>query len=273
MLHSLRYSDAACVAATEIADPQLSEDASRFYNARAFRVDERCEGDLPVIAVAADAGGFSIDAPGMPTAFCDSRTDALVVLEHALTNALLDTCRGLAHVHAAGAVIQGKAVVALGGSGAGKSSLALAWTLAGHPSLGDDVVLLDETGGARPFERYFKVAPDVLRLLGVNPEATPFWDPSTQEAWYTPEDGPGWASPSAIGLVAICSRSSGSPLSILPGSPAEGLNALVHSRMGTGLDAARSFPLLHRVVTDAEVLHVQFESASEAATAIEERLR
>jgi hypothetical protein len=260
-------------ALTEIDDRQLFVAASSFFHGRAVSDGEPSDMDPPVVTVRTLPDGYRVTAPGRQDSLCDSRSDALVVLEHALTDALLDKCDDVVHIHASGAVIANKAILALGGSGAGKSSLALAWTLAGYPSLGDDVVLLDEAGRAGPFERYFKVAPAVLQLLGVNPDSTPFWDPSTQEAWYTPEDGPGWAQPASIRLLAICKRAKGSPFSLERASRMEGLNALVYSRMTTGLSATSAFPLMHRVAEDADVLRVRFESAPEAAAAIAANLQ
>ena len=58
-----------------------------------------------------------------------------------------------AHLHAAGTVVSSRALVALGSSGAGKSSLALAWSLAGYPLLGDDAVLLAADGRVYLTER------------------------------------------------------------------------------------------------------------------------
>ena len=191
-----------------------------------------------------------------------------MTLEHVLTRALLESCGHLSQLHASGMVVDGRAVIALGGSDAGKSSLALAWTLSGYPSLGDDIVLLDGAGTARPFPRHFKLDPEVLRACGLDPEHTPFWNPKTREVWFTPEGISGWAAPAPLGLVALCRRSVGVQLSISRLSRVEGVNALLHSLLDTGLDARSSFQPIVDALQRAEVIEVRFESSQDAARAI-----
>jgi hypothetical protein len=263
----LIYSACGASVCLTAADPELLDRCSRLYDARELPLDQV---QPPTITVAAAAGGYSIVRTGTAPVLCTSRTDALAVLEHALTDALLHACRGVTQLHAAGAVVGGKAVIALGGSGAGKSSLALAWTMSGYRSLGDDVVLLDGTGTARPFPRHFKLDPDVLRSCGVDPETTPFWDSATQEAWFTPAEASGWAEPAPIGLVALCRRSAGARQSIERLSALDGVNALLHSVMQTGLDAASSFQPIVDALERAEVVEVRFGSSAKAASAIAE---
>jgi hypothetical protein len=170
-------------------------------------------------------------------------------------------------------VIDGRAVLALGGSDAGKSSLALAWSVAGHPSLGDDIILLEEQGHAGSFPRVFKVAPEVLESLGLEPSETPFWSEATGEAWYTPDAGPGWAEAAPVGLIAVCRHRPGAGVSTETLDRADGLNCLLHSVMPSGLDTAASFPAIVEALADAEVLRVDFESAASAAAAIASRVQ
>ncbi len=226
----------------------------------------------PTIALNSTGERYSISRAGEPPVVCGSRSDAFVALEHMLTVALLQACGQLTQIHASGAVVEGKAVIALGGSSAGKSSLALAWTLSGYPSLGDDVVLLDGGGMARPFPRHFKLDPELLRSYGLDPESTPFWNPKTQEAWFTPDGMSGWAAPAAVGVVALCRRSAGAGLSIRRLCRAEGVNALLHSLLDTGLDARSSFQRIVDALQRAAVVEVRFASSREAASAIAECL-
>ncbi len=258
----------ACVCVT-CDDAGLSDLCGQLYRASPA-VAHR--GHSPAVTVETVAGGYSVAGDDTLPIACASRTDALVTLEHLVTGALLQACGHLTQIHASGAVVEGEAVIALGGSSAGKSSLALAWTLSGYPSLGDDVVLVDGDGMARPFPRHFKLDPELLRSYGLDPESTPFWNPTTQEAWFTPDGISGWAVPAPLGLVALCRRSAGAKLAISRLSRAAGVNALLHSLLDTGLDARSSFQRIVDALQRAAVVEVRFASSREAASAIAECL-
>jgi len=261
----LIYSVCGASVCAVIDDKQLLDACCQLYGAQPLR-----SGPCKPAAVWLETApcGYCVTLNGTQPVDCGSRTDAFVALEHAVTLALLESCRHLTHLHAAGAVVGGGAVIALGGSGAGKSSLALAWTLAGHPALGDDIVLLDGGGLVRPFPRHFKLDPEVLRCSGVDPECTPFWNPATREAWFTPAGASGWAGPTSIALVLLCRRSAGERFAIDRLSRLEGVNAMLHSVLDSGLDAAGSVQSIVDATTDAEVLEVRFASSREAAQAI-----
>jgi hypothetical protein len=216
--------------------------------------------------------GYAVTQPGERTVVCDSTSDAIAAYEFAVTNNLLRGCDHV-QIHSSGSVLNDRAVLALGASGAGKSSLALAWLAAGYPTLGDDVVHLAADGRALPFKRLFKVSPEMLQLVGIDPATTPFWNAECEEAWYDPDDAAGWADTAQVELVALCRRQVGARLSVRPVDRTAGLNALMHSLMETCRCAENSLDILVEVVKHARVVEVTFESALPAAAAITEYLQ
>jgi hypothetical protein len=86
------------------------------------------------------------------------------LLGQALSFALVK--RGYEPLHATSVVVGGKAVVFLGNSGFGKSSLAACFLLAGHPLLTDDLLMLRECPEgfrAYPGPPRIKLFPDMAR--------------------------------------------------------------------------------------------------------------
>ncbi len=86
-------------------------------------------------------------------------------------------------LHASAIAVDGQAIALLGGPGAGKSTTAAAFALAGFPVLSDDVTVLSQ-GGTRlliqPGYPRVNLWPDAVhKLLGVEaalPRITPTWD-------------------------------------------------------------------------------------------------
>jgi hypothetical protein len=138
----------------------------------------------------------------------------------------------------------------------------------GYPTLGDDTVMLASDGRVSPFKRLLKVNPVVLRELGIDPTATVHWDPDWPEAWYEPQDACGWAGEAPVAVVTLARYDPNTPLRLSPISAEEALNALVHSVMTTGMPAGADFDRLLRLVRDARVFRLEFNSAFEAAEAI-----
>ena len=172
------------------------------------------------------------------------------------------------HLHASGAVVDGQAILALGSSGAGKSSLAVSMHAKGYPTLGDDTVFLSSTARAVPFKRLLKVNAVVLSELGVDPTDTVFWDPAWPEVWYEPREEPGWAAEAPVAVIALASYDPNVCICLDSVSAAEALNAVVHSVMVTGIPAGEGFERLVRVVEGAKVVRLIFPSAIEAAEAL-----
>jgi hypothetical protein len=222
----------------------------------------------PDVSVWKDPKGYVVATRDAPSVSCGTETEALAALEFALTRAIVESFSDYVHLHASGAVVRGRAVLALGKSGAGKSSMAASWLSQGFPTLGDDIVFLNAAAKAVPFKRLFKVTPVVLQTLGVDPATTLQWDPEWPEAWYAPDDGPGWAEEAPVSVVAFVRYDPSVSLTTTPMSAEDGLNALVHSMMDTGKRAGDCFDTLVRVVEGARVVRVEYSSAFEAAEAL-----
>ena len=268
-----RFHLAACgtVVTVEIGEPALLESARRLFQSYESALVDSGPARRPDVTLERTPGGCLVVKHAARVVACGSELDALAELEITLTGLLLRACRGYAHLHAAGAVVGGRAVLALGGAGGGKSSLALCWAAGGFPVLGDDVVLLTGTSHVLPFKRMFKVSPAVLEAAGIDPATTPFWYPGIPEAWYGPEGGPGWAEEGCVAAIAEVRHRPGSRLCVEETTRAEGLNMLLHSLMPTGLDARACFEATARVAEGARVFRVLFGSAVDAASELSGR--
>jgi len=167
----------------------------------------------PLVADESDSSGADVSVvedgdwtlvTAQTTDECLGHPDTLSAIELAVTRHLMAADTHHSHLHAAGALTSGGcAVLALGASGSGKSSLAYAWYRDGVPVLGDDVVFLDAESRAHAFPRPMKV--DTTRLIdaGEPPEDTLAWDPNATEVWVDPTGGAGWAAGGLpVGIVA-----------------------------------------------------------------------
>ena len=267
-IRRLYYAVDGTIVTAEVDRSALLEPARRLfphYEIRPPGGDVSCP---PDVSLATCPSGYVLRSNDAPSVLCASMTEALAALEHALARAIAASLRGYVHLHAAGAVLDGQAVLALGKSGAGKSSLAVSWLSRGLPALGDDIVLVNSGARAVPFKRLFKVTPLALRTLGVDPAATLLWDPDWPEAWYAPDDGPGWADEAPVAVMAFVRFEPNGPLRLTPMSTAESLNSLVHSMMDTGMRAADGFDTVVRVVEGARVFRMEYPSADQAAEAL-----
>ena len=98
--------------------------------------------------------------------------------------------RGVTCLHASAVAVDGRAMALLGGPGAGKSTTAAAFALAGFAVLSDDVVVLREREGGlfvQPGYPRVNLWPESVRLLLGNPGALPRITP-TWEKQYLPLD-------------------------------------------------------------------------------------
>lgn len=223
----------------------------------------------PTITIRRAGGAYLVDTRAGEPAECRTVIDVMEACEFALADGLLVSCPQYTHLHAGGAVTSsGGAVLAVGRAGAGKSSLALAWTRRGWPALGDDVVLLDADGTAQSFRRFFKVNPALLAALGVEPATTPFWVPGSVDAWYDPADGAGWADTAPVQAVILARFTRNAPVRISERSSADGLNALLHSVLPSGRDGRAAFDALTRVAVRARVIELRFGDVAAAADAV-----
>lgn len=197
-----------------------------------------------------------------------SAADAWDAIEYLVSWHLLRANASVPQVHAAGAVTSRGAVLALGQSGGGKSSIALHWSMNGLRVLGDDVVLLE---GARiaPFKRLFSVSPTRLARYPVT--TSPLFDSLSddEDAWYDParHGGAGWAEPAPavrIGVVEFVADL-GARIEVEPlGAPAL-LNHLSASLLPGGAPSTACFDHLVSIARRAEGMILRFGEAGLAA--------
>lgn len=203
--------------------------------------------------------------PGPAQTSCADLPSVVTTVEFAVTEALLRACADRVQLHASGAVVRGRAVLATGASDIGKSSLGAAWSAAGHAVLGDDVVFLDPTGQAWPFKRVLKVVPVVLHELGLSPMPHPGGSDAAEAAWYDPARGAGWAAAAPVGLLAFPAFRPGAATTVERVSAAASLERLLESIVVTGLDRRHCFEPLARLAESVAGYRVTFGSARDAA--------
>jgi len=220
------------------------------------------------VTVRHEHGTWLVGDPRGGEVACADRAAARDTAEYFLTLRLLDALADHVHVHASGVALGAGAVLALGHSGAGKSSLALHWSVTGHPVYGDDVVLLGDDGRARAFMRAFRVDP--ARLDRYGGRAIPLVPAVDDEAWFAPGAHGGWAVPAAPTLLADVRFEPGARLEMATGSRAEALALLVAATLQTGRVRDAAFDTLLRAVSGARLVHVVFGDAVEAAAALAE---
>ncbi len=151
-------------------------------------------------------------------------------LEFALARALLRSCGAEAHLHAAGILVGGRALLIVGPSGSGKSSLALQMARCGYPLLTDDFILVHGHGHVSGLRRYLKLDTETLQALGFTAEDTVHWQSGASEAWVDPATLGGWArGPVAVGWVVFLTLDrSVNRLRALP--PSQALENLLSAR-------------------------------------------
>lgn len=257
----------------ELDDPTLAPPLSALF--RGYRLPPEAGAglapDVTVTVHSMDAGFTVTDAGGHARA-CATFGELLAEVETACTEAFLGLAAPMIPLHASGAAVNGRAVLALGAPGAGKSTLAVSWHRAGFPVLGDDVILLDEDGVVHPFKRLFGIDADMLAALGVDPATTPFWEVGADEAWYDGGIGAGWAAPAPVGTIAVVRHRAGAGTTLEPLAPLELLNALVHSQLITVAERTRGFDRLARIAASVPAYRMTFESAPDAAATLAAQL-
>ena len=200
----------------------------------------------------------------------ESLPDVLSELEQRVAQAILATERAETPLHAAGAVVGDRAVVALGESGAGKSSLALAWSVAGTPLLADDIVFVADGGSVRGLPRLVKVDPDRLRAHGLSVADTVAPSSDESEAWWDPRRGGGWATGSfEAAVVASVRFDAGASRTTLERlSPHAALQALLQHNMDQRSGAHEVLDRLIALAESALFIEARFGCAINAAQAL-----
>ena len=251
-----------------LPDPALARELAGIYPTCV--VEGAAPGE-PDIVVRQARGAYELASARVSNAGLSGR-ELLPAFEWAVTLALLAGTARYVHVHAAGAVRRNRALLVLGPTGAGKSTLALHWSQAGAPVLGDDTVLLDETGRVHPFPRLFKIDPVAITRAGVRLERTPWWSPGSSEAWYDPADTGGWGSSAPIALVAVVERGGEGTVLVRDVTRRQGLAALLRSCQATGRTGTDAFDALTQAASGARFVALRYRRSDHAARTLIELL-
>jgi Serine kinase of the HPr protein, regulates carbohydrate metabolism len=230
------------------------------------------------------------------TEFIVNRAATEVRANWAMHSTLEDTCtyllgpvfgfvlrlRGITSLHASAVVVGGAAVALAGPAGAGKSTLATMFALAGHTVLTDDVSPLIERGDAilvQPAYPHLRLWPPAAEALFGTADALPRLTPNWEKRYFdVAEQGAGFAAaPLPLGAVYLLSgRESANAPRIESISPREALLALVaNTYVNYLLDAdmrAREFLLLRRIVEQIPVRRVVPHTAATQAGQLIEML-
>lgn len=225
----------------------------------------------PAIDVTASDGAYVVRVTGAAPLETTEFVTALEAYEWALTERLTAALASDIHLHAGGAVGPRGAMLVLGRSGAGKSSIAFSWTRFGFPALGDDIVRVDRSGRAAPFTRIFKIPDRVAREAGIAVESTIGWRADCHEVWVDPADGPGWGEASPVRLVAQARYVPGAEASVERWSRGAILAALMESVLPTGCRGGDAFERLADVAARADGYLVTYGRADAAAALLAAR--
>jgi hypothetical protein len=230
------------------------------------RLDDPSE-DMPDrLEVGSNDEGFYFRIEDAVTVF-DSVPDLMAAVEFAIANELLEQHGSFTHMHAAGAWTPHGAVIVTGAAGAGKSSCALAWSMAGLPLFGDDLIRVDSAGLVAVFPRLMKVHPDRLAEFGFAAADTLFWDADHGEAWFDPEEEGGWVDQkSRAAIVAQIEYDGGDNVRLTEVDEAEGLRILLDSVQSAGLPKETSVDGLIKLLRGTRVLRVRYGSSREMAS-------
>lgn len=247
------------------APPAVAEAVSALFPTLAGPAGSTHAVDVRVVA---HGSGLVVDPyEGEP---CPTLSDAVSVVELAVTNHLLSADRLHSHLHAAGALAEnGEVMLVLGASGSGKSTMAYAWYRAGRPVLGDDVVALDAEGRVHPFPRPLKVDAVHLRNAGEAPERTVAWDPAARDVWVDPTRRAGWAPGGLpVCLVAQLRFEAGAPTRVEEVAGGERLRILLDSVHPTGTSRVDGLDRLIAVAERSAAYRVEYGNAVDMAAGL-----
>jgi len=259
------------VVCVESADPEVIDLVRRLFPVYEMH---RESGPPPDFGIRRTSDGrFELTGEEMPDHLV-SLPDALSALDYAIARRLLRERADVVQLHAAGAEVDGQALLIVGPSGAGKSNLALAMHRRDHRLLGDDLILIDTEGRAHAFARLVKVETERAEAFGFDPEGTLGRDEGNPEVWVDPRLGPGWsASPVPVGMLVFAHRRPGGGIQVEGCRESRALADLMSQVVGTGLQGALALDVLLAVTSRADRVRLVFDDAEEAAAQLEERLR
>jgi len=211
------------------------------------------------------SGGYVVEA-GAAITRCPTWSDVPGTLEFVLAQSLIRDSGAAAQVHGAGVSVGGEALLLVGPSGRGKSSLALQLTRLGHPLITDDFLLIHQGGRVEGARRHAKLDAQTLALLGIDPQGTVLWHNDADEAWVDPETLSGWVRHpvGARWIVFLAAERSMDVLQPIPDTYA--LELLLRSR---GPDrSGRSLPVLAELLHAAQAFELNASSHASALSSV-----
>lgn len=144
--------------------------------------------------------------------------------------------RGLLVLHASAVAVDGRALVFVGDSGAGKSTIAAALQSSGHPVVADDVVALvaDRPGAplVPPAFPQLKLWPDTVAALGHDTQQLPLVHPELTKRAYRSASA---SSTEPLPLGAIYVLAPGDQPTVTALSPQDGFAALLRCSYAVGM--------------------------------------
>ena len=158
--------------------------------------------------------------------------------------------------------------MAIGESGAGKSSLAVQWLAAGCAVYGDDIVLMNRDGALEPFQRLLSIHPHVARDQGLDLKRTTMWESGSEEAWIDPTPLAGWAGPAPVRAVVRVRYDPAAALTVETLKQTEALNLLLACLMPSGTSGGEAFDLLASAIATAECFVVRHPGGPQVGAGI-----
>lgn len=213
------------------------------------------------------ADGLMWSVPGGAPASFDDRASFVSALEARISEMILARSTGYVFLHAAGLAGPWGATLVLGASGAGKSSLALAWAADGGAIFGDDVVLLDGSGLVHAHPRPIKVARAQVEAAELDPTTTLEFDSEWSELWVEPGHLAGWADPQPVALVVLARWDPDAPPGgeMIPLKNSEALQRMVRSVLHPAdQDPAGTLERCIQVIEEASAVTLWFNTTADA---------
>jgi hypothetical protein len=259
-----RFPGAERIVSARVAPTEFIPLIDDFYAAYRCRLSDS---ELPVdqvIELEYDGGVYRVTVPSGDWE-AESEGDAVLFYEYELTDALLTGADEFVNLHGTAVVRESRSMLLLGPSGTGKSTLALALSLAGWQTIADDALLIDPgTGEVQPFDRSIRVHESSLRALDVDHatiEGARFCEPYL---WLkVPESGaPGLLNPDALVFLR-----SGAATSIERLDVTNTLRELLIARLSD--QSERDFDCLARLAAEVPGYLLSFEGFPEALAELE----
>ncbi len=196
-----------------------------------------------------------------------TRSGLIDELEFAITVELLSAPPLAAYIHGSAVLVRpDEAILVLGKSGAGKSSLALHWCVNGLQVLGDDILRLEPSGKISAFQRMFEVDSRRFKKLGLDKNASPFWSSLSSEVWFDPRGYGGWASGAhGVARVLLVEKNVSEKMKLSEVGIEEALGWLSVSLMPEGLSAGECLDDLISLVKHARCFRASIQDPAKAA--------